>query len=430
MAKLPLEGVRVLDITVVWAGPYGTMFLADMGAEVIRVESVNVFPTSTRGRFARPSPEAEARVPTSIYPDRDPGDRPWNRSAPFNAHARNKLSMTVDLHTPQGKEIFRRLVEKSDVFVENNALGSMDRLGFTYPVLSEWNPRLIMLSSTGMGQTGPWGHFRGFGLHFEAIYGHASVTGYPDMDVTATPSSVAADAAAGAAIAFSVVMALHRRNKTGKGAFLDLSQGENFVHHLGELFMDYAMNQRVAGPLGARDPLLVQGTYPCQGNDEWVVISLEGVEQWHALCGLMGRPELAEDGRFVSMEGLRQDHDEVDRIIATWTADQEPIGLFHRLQGAGITAGPVMHEEHAYADPHLEERGFFVPVTHPDIGTHRYPSTAFKMSETPFAARRHAVRLGEDNDYIYREVLGLSEEEYDHLKGLGQIGMDYAPHIR
>jgi crotonobetainyl-CoA:carnitine CoA-transferase CaiB-like acyl-CoA transferase len=408
------------------------MFLADMGAEVIRVESVNVFPTSTRGQFARPSKEAQAKAPTSLYPNRDPGERPWNRTSLFNSHARNKRSITVDLHTPEGKDVFRRLVEVSDVFVENNALGSMERLGLTYPTVSGWNPRIIMLSSTGMGQTGPWAHFRGFGLHFEAIYGHASVTGYPDMDASGTPSSVAADAAAGAAIAFSVVMALHRRQKTGKGAFIDLAQGENFVHHLGEIFMDYTMNGRVAGPTANRDPLmhLVQGCYPCQGNDEHIVISLESVDQWRDLCGLMGAPGLAEDERFDSMAGLRHHHDEVDRLIGAWTADQEPIGLFHRLQGAGIAAGPVMHEEHAYADPHLEKRGFFATVTHPDVGTHRYPSTAFKMSKAPFQVRRPPVRLGEDNDYVYREVLGFSEAEYDRLKGLGQIGVDYAPHIR
>ena len=180
--KLPLEGIRVIDMTLVFAGPYGAMFLADMGAEVIRVESVNVFPTSTRGQFARPSKEAEQRAAQSRYPNRDPGERPWNRAAQFNAHARNKLSMTADLHTPEGRDVFRRLVEVSDVFVENIALGAMERLGLDYPVLKEWNPRLIMVSSIGMGQTGPWAHFRGYGSHFEALYGHASVTGYPDMD--------------------------------------------------------------------------------------------------------------------------------------------------------------------------------------------------------------------------------------------------------
>ncbi len=426
---LPLEGVRVLDMTVVWAGPYGAMFLADMGAEVIRVESVNVFPNSTRGQMARPSKEVEAQRPIPTFPNRDPGPRPWNRQAMFNAHARNKYSMTVDLRTAEGKDIFRRLVEVSDVFVENNAVGTMERLGFTYDVLSQWNPQLIMISSTGMGRTGPWAHYRGFGLHFEALYGHASITGYPDMDVEGVPGSVAADAATGVTIGFATVMALHQRRKTGKGMFLDIGQGETFVPHLGELFMDYTINGRVPTRLGNRDPHLVQGAYPCAGQDEWIAISLGTIEQWRTLCRVMGRPELLQDKRFATFESLKAHHDEVDVIIRFWTVDQSNIGLFHILQQAGIAAGPVLNEPLAYADPHLKAREFFVEVTAPEVGTHRYPSTTFKNSKVPFLVRKPPVRLGEDNDYIYRQVLKLTEAEYDHLKALGQIGMDYAPNV-
>ena len=306
----------------------------------------------------------------------------------------------------------------------------MARLGIDYPVLSKWNPRLIMVSSVGMGQTGPWAHFRGFGSHFEALYGHASVTGYPDMDVEGAPGSVAADAATGVAIGLVTAMALHQRQKTGKGTHIDLSQGENFVPHLGELFMDYMLNHRVAGPPGNRDPWLVQGAYPCTGDDEWIAISIGRIEQWHALCRLMGQPELIEDQRFEDMAGLRTNHDEVDRIIGAWTADQDPVALFHHLQKEGIIAGPVMNEPLAYADPHLKERDFFLPITHPEIGTQLYPSTTFKMSKSAFQVRKPPVRLGEDNDYVYRDVLGFSEAEYDNLKALGQIGMDYAPHVK
>ena len=144
----------------------------------------------------------------------------------------------------------------------------------------------------------------------------------------------------------------------------------------------------------------------------------------------MERQELVEDQRFEDMNGLRANHDDVDQIIGVWTADKDPIALFHMLQKEGVVAGPVMHEPHVYADPHLKERGFFVPINHPEIGTHLYPSTTFQMSRTPFLVRKPPVRLGEDNDYIYRDVLKLTEEEYDHLKALGQIGMDYAPHIK
>ena len=429
-ARLPLEGVRVIDMTVVWAGPYGTMFLADMGAEVIRVESVNVFPSLTRGNFARPAKETAEQAGWPIYPDRDPGERPWNRCSIFNVHSRNKYSMTADLNTPEGREVFRRLVESSDLFIENNVVGSVERLGLTYAVLSQWNPRLSMISSTGLGRNGPWSEYRGMGGQFEAPYGHLSVIGYPDMDMDGVPGSVASDASTGVTIAIAAVMALHQRERTGKGTYVDMSMGENFLPHLGEQVMDYTINGRVAHTTGNRDTHLVQGVYPCAGDDEWIAISIGNLQQWQALYRLMGRPELREDERFRDMESLQAHHDEVDALIGAWTADQDNVALFHRLQKEGVPVGPLLNEPLAFADPHLKERGFFVEIAHTEAGTHLYPSTTFKLSKAPFQVRKPPVRLGEDNDYVYREVLGLSEEEYDKLKALGQIGMDYAPHIQ
>ncbi|MSQ41121.1 MAG: CoA transferase [Dehalococcoidia bacterium] len=428
--RLPLEGIRVVDLTVWWAGPYATMFMGDMGAEIVRVESLNLFPSQTRGMYARPSKEAEATAPTSAYPNRDPGERAWNRAAGFNQHSRNKYSMTADLSLPEGKEVFRRLIEVSDVFIENNGVGSMARLGLTYDVVSKWNPRLIMISSTGFGQTGPWSQFRGHGGIFEGLIGHASIIGYPDMDVEGIPGSVASDAAAGPAMVMAAIMALHQREKTGKGCFVDLAQGENLLHHFGEHVMDYSINGRAAHSLGNRDIHLVQGAYPCAGDDEWIAISIGKIEQWRTLCRVMGRPELIGDERISTWEKLKARHDEVDEIISAWTADQSNVGLFHILQSQGIPAGPVMHEALAYADPHMKARGFFVEIAAPEVGTYRYPSTTFKMSKTPFLVRKPPVRLGEDNDYLYRQVLKLSQAEYDRLKDLGQVGMDYAPHVQ
>ena len=427
----PLDGVRVIDMTVIWAGPYGTMFLADNGAEVIRVETLQRLPPG-RGQFAWPDPEAEKKRAASAYPNREPGKRPWNRVANFNQHARNKYSMSLDLLSPKGLETFRRLVEVSDLFIENNASGSMAGLGVDYSVVSQWNPRLIMISICGFGQNGPWNHYRGIGSQFEAGIGHYSVMGYPDMDAEGVPGSVATDASSGVTIAMAAIMALRQREKTGKGMYVDIALAENFLPHLGELFMDYTINGRVASSPGNRDHmgLLVQGAYPCTGDDEWIAISLGRIEQWHTLCRLMEKPEMAEDGRFQDMAGLRARHDEVDQIIGAWTAIQDPIALFHGLQKEGITAGHVMHEEHAYNDPHLKERNFFVPITAPEVGTHLYPSATYKMSKIPFEVRKPPVRVGEDNDYVYRQVLGLSEEEYDELKALGHIGMDYAPHVK
>ncbi|MBI2856303.1 MAG: CoA transferase [Chloroflexi bacterium] len=431
-ARLPLEGIRVIDITLVGAAIYGTMFLADMGAEVIQVEPLNFLPIGGRGQWARPSKEAEAKAVTSSYPDRDPGERPWNRVASKNSLIRNKYSMTADLATPEGRDAFRRLVEVSDLFIENVATGSMERRGVHYPVVSQWNPRLIMISSTGPGQTGPWRYFRGPGSAFEALFGHGSVLGYPDMGMDGYVSSIPSDTSTGVTITNAALLALHQRERTGKGMYVDIGMGENFLPHLGELVMDYTINGRVAGRMGNRDHLgrLVQGAYQCAGDDEWIAITIGKIEQWYALCRLMGKPELIEDRRFKDMDGLRSHHDDVDQIISSWTAYKDPFSLFHLLQGDGIIAGPLLHEAHSYNDPHLKDRGFFVPVTAPEVGTHLYPGTVYKMSNIPFEVRRPPVRLGEDNDYVYREVLGFSEEEYDHMKALGQVGMDYLPHVK
>ena len=428
--RFPLEGVRIIDMTVIFAGPYGTMFLADMGAETIRVETLNHLPATSRGPFARPNKESQLTAISSPYPDRDPGDRPWNRASNFNAHSRNKSGMTLELGQPEAKDIFRRLVEVSDLFIENNAAGSMARLGVSYDVVSKWNPRLIMISACGFGQTGPWSEYRGIGTQFEAAVGHASVSGYPDMGIDGAPGSVATDASSGVTVALAAMLALHQREKTGKGMYIDISLGENFLPHLGELYMDYTINGRVAGPPGNRDWWNVQGAYPCAGDDEWIALTIGRIEQWRALCQLMGKPDLLEDDRFVDMNALRAHHDEVDDIIVAWTSGYDPIALFHRLQSEGIPAGYLMHEDHVFEDPQLKERGFFVPITAPEVGTYLYPSTTFRMSNVPFEVRKPPVRLGEDNDYVYREVLGLTEEEYDRLKAQGHIGMDYAPHVK
>ena len=183
------------------------MFLADMGAETIRVETVNHLPATSRGPFARPNKESQLTALSSPYPDRDPGDRPWNRAANFNAHSRNKSGMTLELGQPEAKDIFRRLVEVSDLFIENNAAGSMARLGVSWDVVSKWNPRLIMISVCGFGQTGPWSEYRGIGTQFEAAVGHASVSGYPDMGIDGAPGSVATDASSGVTVAIAAMLA-------------------------------------------------------------------------------------------------------------------------------------------------------------------------------------------------------------------------------
>ena len=427
MPGLPLEGIRVLDMTVVWAGTYATMFLADLGAEVIRVESIKTLAPMSRGLTAHPS-EATLRALPRLWgalPGNVPGARPWNRCPVFNAHARNKLSMTVDLLRPEGVDVLKSLAKISDVFIENNVTESMDKLGISYGMLTEQNPDIIMLRMPAYGNTGPYRNYRALGVHLEGVIGHSLLRGYADMDPSGNTPVYMADAAAGAQGAFAVMAALHHRRRTGKGQLVELAQAENALPFLGQAFMDFSMNGRNPTTMGNRHPYAIQGCYPCKGDDRWVCISIFDDGQWKALCASMGDPAWSREKRFVDQTGRYEHHDEIDRHIGTWTSRLENYELMHLLQGVGVAAGPVMDQRDAYDDPHLNEREMFEEVHQEDTGTHRYPGPPFKMSETPVKIRRGPVRLGEDNEYVYKSLLGLSDNEYDRLEREGHIGMDY-----
>ncbi len=432
MSKLPLEGIRVLEMTVVWAGPYCTSFLADLGAEVIRVESLATFAPLTRGVRAHPTAASLEVQPVFMggYPDRQPGDRPWNRCPIFNPHARNKLSMTLDLSQPKGMEIFKDLVKVSDVFVENNVVDRMDQLGIDYAMLKKLREDIIMLRMPAYGSTGPYRDYRALGVHIEGVIGHTLLRGYTDMDASANNAVYVADAAGGSQGAFAVLAGLHYRRRTGKGQYIELGQAEDAMPMMGQFFMDYAMNGRNAATSGNRHPTAVQGCYPCkgseqQGHDRWVSITINSDEEWRSFSEALGRPDWAVDPRFAHAPGRLEHHDEIDAHIGRWTEQMDNFEVMRALQVVGVAAGPVMDQRDAYNDPHLRERGMFQEASQEDTGTHMYPSAPYTMSETPPDIRRGPVRLGEDNEYVYRTVLGYSESEYARLVAEGHISMDY-----
>ena len=428
--RLPLEGVRVLDFTVVWAGPYATQLLAEWGAEVIRVESTRFFPSTTRGALARPSPELVRAGGAGGYPGHDPGARPWNRAALFNAHARNKRSMTVDLTRPEGQEVLRRLVEVSDGLVENNALTTMERAGVSWERLSAINPRFVLVRMPAFGLTGPYNRYRTFGSHMESVVGHYSVFGYPGAQPDESGTSLMADPAAGVSGVVAFMAGLRHRRRTGEGVQIEIATAENFAGYLGEYVLDYSMNGRLSGYLGNRDPVAApQGVYPCAGEDRWIAITAGSDEAWRALCGVLGRDDLADDERYASAAGRRAGHDEIDASIIAWSVFQDPIEAMEALQQAGVAAGAVMNERDAYGDPHLRARGYWQALDHPEAGSHEYPGVLWKAERAPNRLRRAAPRLGEDNEYVYRELLGYSEAEYREFEASGHAGMDYDPSI-
>jgi len=432
MARLPLEGIRILDFTLVWAGPYGTMFLADWGAEVIRVESTQYFQPSTRGGSASPVKEVVQMMRGwgAGYPNYDPGDKPFNRYPIFQSHARNKLSMTVDVTKPKGNEIFFRLLKMSDVYIENNVPETIEKLGLTYDVVRRVKEDIIMVQMPAYGLSGPHKNYRSLGAHLDGTVGHTWLRGYPDMDPSMRGDIYLGDSAAGVAGAFAVAMALRYRNKTGKGQHIEMAQVENLMPYVGEALMDYGMNGRVQGSLGNRHPYMApHGCYRCRGEDRWVAISVTNDEQWQGLCRALGNPAWTQEKRFSDAASRWHNQDDMDDHIQEWTKERENYEVMRLLQAEGVAAGPVIDDRDAFSDPHFKERGFFQELTHPDCGTHLYPGLGWKASKTPNCLRRHPVCLGEDNEYVYKTLLGVSDEEYAALEREGHIGTEYAPHV-
>lgn len=427
MAKLPLEGIRVADHTAVWAGPFGTLILADLGAEVIRVEPIDRHVPFARGSVARP-PKAAVQK-SGGYPDRDPGERPWNRSASMgNCNANNKLSMTVNIHRPGGMEIYKRLLKTCDVVYENSASDVFPGLGITYEMLREVKPDIIYLRAPAWGTWGPHAHFKNHGASLETALGFTTLRGYTDIHPSENGSTFIADFGAGAQGALAVLMALNYRRRTGKGQLIELSQAENALPVLGPAILDYTMNGRVQGPTGNRDPWAApQGCYPTKGDDQWLTISIHNDEEWRALVRVMGDPPWAAE--FADSLTRWRRHDELDQLIGQWTAPRDNYALMHILQREGVPAGIVLNDRDVFDDPHMKDQDVFPLITHPEAGTHRYPGVMFRMSQSHISVRRPPPCLGEHNEYCYKELLGYSTEEYAELERMGHIGKDYPPHV-
>lgn len=231
--------------------------------------------------------------------------------------------------------------------------------------------------------------------------------------------------------ALAVLYALHYRNRTSKGQYIDMAQAEATMPHLGEAIMDYTMNRRVQTSTGNRLPGAAPcGCYPCRGEDRWINITVYTSREWDGLCSVMGNPKWTMNAKFSDRLSRDTHGEELDCLIGEWTSQYDHYELMYLLQKKGVPAGPVIFEDDAYTDPHLQARGFFQELTHQECGTHLYPGLGYRMSKTPNELRLPPVRLGEHNEYVYKEILKVTDEEYAELEKEGHIGMDYDPCIR
>ena len=410
-----LGGLRILDLSQVAAGPYATMFLGFMGAEVIKIESLSRMDIN-RGK-ARPSPD-DLRV----YPDGDPGEHPWNTTAHHVHRNINKRSLTLDLGAKRGKELFLELAKVCDVLVENYRGSVMDRLGLGYDVVSRLNPGLIYMKISSQGANGPEANYGSLGSTLEQTAGLASITGYDD-DLPLMTNLVYPDPVVGILSFGALMTALRRRLKTGSGCLVDLSQREVTTMLLGEAILDFSVTGRIAGTMGNRHrDMAPQGVYPCSGEDMWVAISVSSDEEWESLCRIMGQPHLASDSRFADPKSRRNNHDDIDLVISTWTETQDHYQVMYLLQAQGVPAAPVLKGGEVIDDPHLESRGFWDVVNHPEAGTYKQVTTPWLLSNSPRATSTPAPGLGEHNYQVLSGLLGLSKSEIDTLAQKGVIG--------
>lgn len=415
MLDLPLKGIRVIDLSMWFAGPMATRLMADMGAEVIKIESIRHM-DPWRG------PADVARVRTH-YPNRPETDRPYDCSPGFNLQNRNKYGITLDLRTPEGKDILKKLVKISDVLLENYSPRVMPRLGLAYPVLEEINPRLIMMSLPALGSTGPDKDFVAFGQTIDCMSGMAYLTGYEGEEPMLQSGLSYGDPLSGMNAAFAVVSALLRQRRTGKGLHIELSQVEGLVAFNADAVIEYTMNGRVRGRMGNRDYCMApHGCYRCKGEDRWVTIAIPSDDVWQKFCRVLDWPAWAEDERFTRASSRYEHQDELDELIGTWTMEIEDYEAMHLLQAAGVPAGPVLDAKDLLAEPHLHARGFFETVPHPVAGAHPEIAPFAQFSKTPLHIRMPAPCLGQHNDYVLGELLGISGEEMAHLKEKGVIG--------
>lgn len=396
-AKELLAGLRIADLTHYRSGPTGTSLLGGLGADVIKIESLQR-PDGFR-----------------FYNTSNPNDpRFYELGSYFNTSNTNKRGITLDLNSSQGKDLFAKLVAQSDVVIENFSPRVMGNLGFDYQRLKEINPRIIMVSMSCFGQTGPWRDFVGFGYVFDQIGGAAAVSGYEDGPPTHMMAG--SDVTSGFMAVYAVLLALEERERTGRGQHIDMSQVESLTFLLGPDIIEYQLAEKVQPRMGNHDPVLSpHNVYPCRGEDEWVSISVESEAQWTVLAAIIGRPEWVYDEQYASPCARKRNERAIDEAIGQWTQDQDKREVMERLQNHGIVSGAVLKPMELLDDPQLEARNMHKKLARPLVGEHRYPEFPIHFSEAICGQRRPAPALGQHNEEVLMGLLGITPEEFKEL---------------
>lgn len=402
MAEQVLEGLRVADFTWAVAGPSVSRYLADHGATVVRVESRTRLDVV---RIAPPFKGKETHIERSGY------------YAIFNT---SKYSLSLNLNHPLAPRVTQRLLSWAEVVGENFAPGAMKKWGLDYESVSRIKPDIIYISSSNLGQTGPHASHIGYGSQLVSLAGFTYLTGWPDREPS-TPFGAYTDIIAPRLGTAALFAALDYRRRTGQGAYLDLSQLEAALHFLSPLFLDYFAQGREAQRLGNRSVTAApHNAYPCRGEDRWCVIVVETEEEWARFCSALGNPPWTREPQFATLKKRKENEAELDRKVEEWTSQRTPEEVMALLQKAGVAAGVVATTQDLFQDPQLRHRQFFQPLEHPELGCFSFHAHPFHLSQTP--AQLHPCPLmGEHNEYILKELLGLTDEEYIELLVAGAL---------
>ncbi len=407
----PLTDVVVLDCSMVWAGPYATKLLGDLGATIIKIE-VNSHMDSVRGPAIPPA------VALSSYAGNDPGDDPWNRAGYFNKTNRNKLGVCMNILDPEGRKIFMELAALADVVIENFGGGVFERMGYGYDVIRAINDDIVFISMPPSGNGGPEANYVGYGVAIEQLGGIVARTGYLGDPTPMKTGINYGDPVAGVHTAGYIMTALMHRRKTGRSQYVDLSQREAAINWVGESVLDYQLDGTEPRQIGNRDAVMApSGVYRCDGEDSWVALAVGSDAEWQGLCTTIGREAMA--AQYATQAERAEHHDDIDAAINEWTVTRTADDAMALLQQAGVAAGVCANNQRVVNDPHLIARGFWPEVDHPSAGQHRVAGVSWQYGRTPGAVYSAAPQLGQHTKYVLREFLGKDDAEIERLYATG-----------